>query len=322
MEILRRAPIRLAVVLLLVSPSILVSSASRADTYMGKGVAAWSERLADPDPDVRAGAAYALGRIGPSASPATRALTDATRDPDPQVRHEASEALKRIVVPSMAPAPARAVAPVARTPESPPPEPAPARAAAPAPAPAKRPDHRWPPELGEPYPDLRLLDHTGRRVRLSDFRGSVILVEPIGMTCPGCNAFVGGNRPGVGGFQGVRPQKGLPAVEDVFEKYAGGVAFDDPRLVHVQLILYDMRMKAPYREAVRHWVEHFDVPVGPRHVVLLGEEYLIGKASYDLIPGYQLVDKDFVLRYDAAGHGPPHNLWRDLLPAVKELVED
>lgn len=40
----------------------------------------------------------------------------------------------------------------------------------------------WPPVAGETYPDLQLLDHRGRAVRLSDFAGQVLLVEPIGMT--------------------------------------------------------------------------------------------------------------------------------------------
>ena len=40
----------------------------------------------------------------------------------------------------------------------------------------------WPPVAGEGYPDLELQDFRGESVRLSSFRGKVILVEPIGMT--------------------------------------------------------------------------------------------------------------------------------------------
>ena len=40
----------------------------------------------------------------------------------------------------------------------------------------------WPPEVGKPYPDLNLYDHRGNLVKLSQFKGKVLLIEPIGMT--------------------------------------------------------------------------------------------------------------------------------------------
>ena len=72
-------------------------------------------------------------------------------------------------------------------------------------------DFEWPPKLNEPYPDLHLVDQTGSPTRLSDYKGKVILVEPIGIPCPACQAFCGGNM--VGGFQGVQPQPGLPSIQ-------------------------------------------------------------------------------------------------------------
>jgi cytochrome oxidase Cu insertion factor (SCO1/SenC/PrrC family) len=39
----------------------------------------------------------------------------------------------------------------------------------------------WPPQLGQPYPDLELVDQTGQKTRLSSFKGKVILIEPVGM---------------------------------------------------------------------------------------------------------------------------------------------
>ena len=57
-------------------------------------------------------------------------------------------------------------------------------------------DFAWPPKLGEPFPNLELVSHTGDTVRLSDFQGKVVLVEPIGMTCAACNAFSGARERG------------------------------------------------------------------------------------------------------------------------------
>ena len=101
------------------------------------------------------------------------------------------------------------------------------------------PDHIWPPRVGEAYPNLQLRNSLGERVALEAFKGRVILVEPIGMDCPACNAFAGGNRPGSAGFRGVRPQRGLPSVEEILRDYAGGASLLDDRLVLVHLLLYD-----------------------------------------------------------------------------------
>lgn len=195
--------------------------------------------------------------------------------------------------------------------------------AATAPTRAPAPDHIWPPRLGEAYPNLRLRNSLGERVELESFRGRVILLEPIGMDCPACNAFAGGNREGFAGFQGIRPQAGLPSVEEILRDYAGGVSLADDRLVLVQLLLYRPGRKgAPSRETARLWTEHFGIEEDGNTVVLVGEDYLIGPASYAMIPGFQLIDRDFVLRYDASGHRPRHDLWRELMPAIPSLVAE
>ena len=52
--------------------------------------------LKDAERNVRWGAAYALGRIGPDAKDAVPALTEVLKDEDQNVRNSAEEALKRI----------------------------------------------------------------------------------------------------------------------------------------------------------------------------------------------------------------------------------
>jgi len=178
----------------------------------------------------------------------------------------------------------------------------------------------WPPRVGEPYPDLELLDAQGRRMHLSSLAGRTILLEPIGMNCPACNAFAGANQPGRGGLNGLKPQGGLPSIFESLEQWAGGVSLDDGRLALVHLLLYDYGMQAPDVEDARHWDEHFEVS---RHggVVLVPARDLRGPASYKMIPGFQLIDDRFVLRYDSSGHRPRHNLWQELLPALPAILD-
>jgi hypothetical protein len=69
------------------------------------------------------------------------------------------------------------------------------------------------------------------------------------------------------------------------------------------------------------WAKHFGIQESENMLILVGEPYLIGPASFNMIPGFQLIDADFVLRFDSSGHHPKHDLWRELLPAVSSLVQ-
>jgi len=178
----------------------------------------------------------------------------------------------------------------------------------------------WPPVLGKPFPDLELVDQTGEKVRMSSFKGSVILVEMIGMTCPACQAFSGAHRKGAYGK--VTPQSGLQSIEEYFPQYANGVRLDHEEIVFVQILLYDMLMKAPSSKDAEKWAEQFDFDRSRNEVVLAGEKWLVGPASFKLIPGFQLIDRNFIVRSDSTGHHPKHNLFTHLLPMVPKLLAE
>ncbi len=182
---------------------------------------------------------------------------------------------------------------------------------------ASRPDFDWPPQLGEAYPDLKLYDQEGRLTRLSDFRGKIILIEPIGMPCKACQAFCGGHRRG--GFHGIVPQPGLPSIDEAARSY-GGFDLSDPRIVQVHLLLFDFDMQAPTVDDARAWAAHFGMDRRRNQIVLAGSPAMASQASYQMIPGLQLVDQDFALRYDSTGHTARHDLYRELLPAVRTLL--
>ena len=185
-----------------------------------------------------------------------------------------------------------------------------------------KPSHEWPPRVGQPYPDLELLNHKGQTVSLSSYKGKLILIEPIGLSCPACNAFAGGNEHGVGGFRGVRPQTGLDSMAKHLPRYSPGVRIDDPRLVIVQLLLYGMDMQAPSLEDAQAWAKHFDIDTKPNHVVLIGDSRYVNPDSYNMIPGFQLIDGNFVLRADSTGHQPADDLYRHLLPRLGNMIRD
>lgn len=176
----------------------------------------------------------------------------------------------------------------------------------------------WPPMVGGTYPDLEVVNRAGQNLRLSSFRGKVILVEPVGMSCPACNAFAGGNN-GIGGYRGLRPQEGVPSIEKLLERKAKGVKLTDPDLVLIHLVLYDYEMQAPDVQDARDWAQHFGL--SPKEAKVVVPRYdLRSPTTYNLIPGFHLIDRDFILRYDAAGHNPRDDLWSELLPAIPRLL--
>jgi thiol-disulfide isomerase/thioredoxin len=184
---------------------------------------------------------------------------------------------------------------------------------------APTPPSPWPPRVGELYPDLRLVDQTGQVVALSSFKGSLVLIEIVGMNCPACQAFSGAAR--AGSFAGVVPQGGLPPIEDLVRDYARGAPFPSRDLVFVQLLLFNMQMGPTTPEDARAWAEHFHRHRARHQYVLAGGAALHNNASYEMVPGFQLVDRRFVLRWDATGHSPRHDLYRELLPAIPALLE-
>lgn len=178
----------------------------------------------------------------------------------------------------------------------------------------------WPPKVGELYPDIALVDQTGQQVRIQDFKGSVILIEYIGMNCPACQSFAGSDK--YGAYENIDTQTGLKSIEEYFPQYTKGVSLSDKRLVYIQILLYSMTMGAPSQEDAQKWAEHFHLDRSKNQIVLAGTKEFLGQASYNLIPGFQLIDKKFILRWDATGHNPQHSLWNQLLPSVFKFLNE
>lgn len=174
----------------------------------------------------------------------------------------------------------------------------------------------WPPALNHYYPGLELMSLSGQKVSFASFAGKVLLIEPIGMTCPGCQAYVGGHRKG--GFGGVAPQPGVESMDEMLLK--NGISPLDKRLQRIQLILYSMSMQVPTQGDARKWADHFGFGRASNETLLIGDSRLINSASYNMIPGFQLVDQNFVLQSDSTGHNPKSDLYAHLIPTLKKLL--
>lgn len=175
----------------------------------------------------------------------------------------------------------------------------------------------WPPVSGEKFPDMILNDQNGQRTRLSEFAGKIILVEYAAIPCKGCQAFAGGKEHG--GFGGFQVQPGLESVEYYARKFAD-VQLGSDQVVFVQVLLYGEDLSSPTAIEVAQWAEHFGMDRDENKIVLQGDPSMLGPQTYDMIPGFQLIDRDFKLRSDSCGHHPKDDLYRHLLPLLGQLA--
>lgn len=185
---------------------------------------------------------------------------------------------------------------------------------------ATKPLRDWPPVTGQFYPNLVLKDQTGQVTALSDFRGKVVLVEVVGLTCRACHAFAGGNESGRERFRGIEPQRGVDSIEKYAQGYAK-VSLDHPDIVFVQLVLYGMDgLSPPSLDDVRAWSRHFGMDRYRNEVVLVGDERFISPQTRRLIPGFHLIDRNGILRAMHSNDPRHDNLYTALLPSLGELA--
>ncbi|NNE19051.1 MAG: hypothetical protein HKN10_11300 [Myxococcales bacterium] len=180
----------------------------------------------------------------------------------------------------------------------------------------------WPPRVGQFYPNVILKDQTGQVSAISDFRGKVILLEVVGLTCKACHAFAGGNEPGKSRFRGIQPQPGLDSIERYATGYAN-LSLEHPDIVFVQLVLYGMDGRSPpTEEDARAWASHFGMDRRKNQVVLIGDQRFISGETRRLIPGFHLIDQNGILRAMSSNDPKHDRLHSSLLPKLASLVND
>jgi hypothetical protein len=132
------------------------------------------------------------------------------------------------------------------------------------------------------------------------------------MTCVACQAMSGGHK--CGGYLGIAPQPGIDSLEEDLARFGNGLTYETAGIAYVQIVIFNMNLQAPTVEEVKAWADHFNLSHRPNVYVLVGTKEMTSQASFDMIPGVHLIDRDFVLRSEHFGHGGGSDLYRELLP--------
>lgn len=178
---------------------------------------------------------------------------------------------------------------------------------------------QWPPNPGSPYPDLRLIDESGKPFQLSTLKGKVLVVKFGAMACPATQALSGAHT--AGGFAGINPQPGLSSFDQMFERYTHGLNLtaDSDDIAFVHILFYDATgNRAPTAKELARWNKHFSNDKS-NHITVAAPAELTRRTPRASIPGFQLVDQKFILRSDATGANQ-RLLYSELLPSVGPLL--
>ncbi|MBL4848361.1 MAG: DUF4034 domain-containing protein [Planctomycetes bacterium] len=156
--------------------------------------------------------------------------------------------------------------------------------------------HPWPPLRGKEHPDLTLFDLAGKEVKLSSFKGKVILLHFVATTSPGSIAQAGGFKGE--SYQGVSPQAGVWRLDKELKE--ANVPVDSPDLIWLQVMVYGPRQGVPTLSDAKAWAKHFKLAERPRTRVLYTDKRYQVPATYALVPGYFVIDREFKFVYDRA----------------------
>jgi hypothetical protein len=108
-------------------------------------------------------------------------------------------------------------------------------------------------------------------------------------------AFAGANERG--GYGYVPLNKNYKSLEQYFPEYAGGVHANSINLV--QIVMANERGESPTAAEVATWSQFFELETRRGRIVLVGSPVLLNRRGFEIVGGFQLLDKHLVVRADA-----------------------
>lgn len=173
----------------------------------------------------------------------------------------------------------------------------------------------WPPEEGQPFPVMPLLSPTLEKRMTESFRGRVTLIEYAAMTSPVTQALAGSNDRGPYGAVAMSPS--FKRLEQYFPDYSGGIQAGD--INRVQILMTDLRSQIVSPALAQAWSEHFELESKHGRTVLIASAALLQGTGAELIGGFQLLDKNMIVRADAT-RTRSKTLFSVLFPLLPRLV--
>lgn len=179
----------------------------------------------------------------------------------------------------------------------------------------------WPPKMNKPYPDLPLVASDGTNFKLANYKGKVIVLSFLDMSSPTAQAQSGA---GLSGAYGVTVDKDPLArpFSDVFRTIPESEDMNYPHkdLLEIIVLVYSQEGQQTTVDDAQNWAEHFDLSREDNVIVAVPVKDIRSDETGEVLNGYQLIDKNMILRVDSSGSSPKHNLKMTLMPLVPKLL--
>lgn len=180
----------------------------------------------------------------------------------------------------------------------------------------------WPPQMNVYYPDFSLVDQDGVTFNLSDLKGRLIILELVDMGSPLSQAYEGAGEKGAYGGPEQKVDPNTASFGALLSKFTdGALTLPHQDIVIVSFLIKNEKGDQPTLDDAAKWAAHFGLGKNVNHVVAISKQDFRGWQSDKILPGFQLIDKNFLLRVDSAGPEPKHNLSMTLIPLVPKLLQ-
>ncbi len=180
----------------------------------------------------------------------------------------------------------------------------------------------WPPKMNKQYPEIELFDQEGKELTISSLKGKVLIVEYIDISSPISQAQSGAGL--LGAYYASASQDidkyAQPFSKILMDNTDNSLILPNENIIELKIIIYGENANAGSRDDAYNWASHFDLDKSDNVIVAVPKKDIRGEIATSIIGGYQLVDKNGILRVDSAGSNPKHNLKMTLVPLVPKLI--
>lgn len=176
----------------------------------------------------------------------------------------------------------------------------------------------WPAKMNVPYPALGLIDQTGQNFSLADLKGRVIIVEFIDMSSPVSQAQSGAGL--MSAYAGGEVDEFAKPFSEYLRDLETPLVLPHDRIMELKILVYGPDGGMASRDDAQNWATHFNLKRDDNIIVAVPQKDMRDKATDGLVGGFQLIDKNLLLRADSAGPTPKHNLTLTLTPLVPKLA--
>ncbi len=182
----------------------------------------------------------------------------------------------------------------------------------------------WPPKMNNIYPDFALIDQEGKEFNLSSLKGRVIVIEYIDVSSPVSQAQSGAGLFGAyyASSSSDVDKYAKPFADVLRKNTSGALVLPNDNIVELKIIIYGEGGGAGTRDDAQQWADHFNLKKSDNVIVAVTKNDFRAKESNVLISGFQLIDKNMLLRVDSSGATPKHSLAMTLVPLVPKLIRN